>query len=113
MRMRRRLFPERVLRETLRAHTIGPRAIPQILYQIMNTITLYAVVLSEVMNRAGPSVVMDYASFFNGASYFIIAIMLVYVWYFDIWASALLQERVFQPALRTLKPLALAAVGRR
>jgi hypothetical protein len=84
-------------------------ATPQILYQSMNGITLYMVVLSEVMNRAGPSVVSDYASFFKAASVLIIVVMLAFVGYFDIWASSFLQEHVFQPVVGNLR--ARLAVG--
>ena len=74
----------------------------QILYQIMNAICLYSVVLSEVVAQAGNSSA-DYASFFSVASVLIIVIMMVYIWYFDFWSSGLLQEYVFQPVVNKVK----------
>ena len=80
-----------------------PRSIDlQILYQIMNAICLYSVVLSEVVAQAGNNAA-DYASFFSAASVLIIVIMMVYVWYFDFWSSGLLQEYVFQPVVNKVK----------
>ena len=74
----------------------------QIMYQIMNIICLYSVVLSEVVAQTGDSAA-DYASFFSAASVFIIVVMVVYVCYFDFWSSGLLQEYVFQPVANKVK----------
>jgi hypothetical protein len=63
--------------------------------QIMNAINLYAIVLSEVMSRIEN--VGEYAIVFTVASVLIIAIMIWFVWYFDIIACGWLVEHCFAP----------------
>jgi hypothetical protein len=73
----------------------------QALYQILNLIGLYSVVLSEVTNRIDS--VEHYALLFSALSMVLMIIMVLFIVYFDILTCGWLQENAFEPLGRFLE----------